>query len=141
VSENEIYNYPEQQYKKVLSRVSEKFEGGCIFILCYNVIYRFPNNLFLQSYESFPYETVELVFFLNVKFWIESMSSSLLLDHFLITFYSIDFADENEEEDEEQEEEMELEEEEEEDEEYNTEYIEVNRIFNIKTIENFFIGF
>lgn len=30
---------------------------------------------------------------------------------------------------------MELEEEEEEDEEYNTEYIEVNRIFDIKTIE------
>lgn len=109
-------------------------------ILCYNVIYRFPNNLFLQSYESFSYEIVELAFSLHIKFWIESMSS-LLLDHFLITFYSIDFADENEEEDEEQEEEMELEEEEEEDEEYNTEYIEVNRIFNIKTIENFFIGF
>ena len=27
VSESEIYNYPEQQYKKILSRVSEKFEG------------------------------------------------------------------------------------------------------------------
>lgn len=28
VSESEIYNYPEQQYKKILSRVSEKFEGN-----------------------------------------------------------------------------------------------------------------
>ena len=27
VSENEIYNYPEQQYRKILSRVSDKFEG------------------------------------------------------------------------------------------------------------------
>ena len=31
VSDNEIYNYPEQQYKKILSRVSEKFEGKCFF--------------------------------------------------------------------------------------------------------------
>ena len=31
VSENEIYNYPEQQYKKILSRVSEKFEGNYSF--------------------------------------------------------------------------------------------------------------
>ena len=31
VSENEIYNYPEQQYKKILSRVSEKFEGNYRF--------------------------------------------------------------------------------------------------------------
>jgi Mak16 protein C-terminal region len=33
VSENEIYNYPEQQYKKILSRVAEKFEGNFISIV------------------------------------------------------------------------------------------------------------
>jgi Mak16 protein C-terminal region len=33
VSENEIYNYPEQQYKKILSRVAEKFEGDFISVI------------------------------------------------------------------------------------------------------------
>lgn len=33
VSENEIYNYPEQQYKKILSRVAEKFEGDNISMM------------------------------------------------------------------------------------------------------------
>ena len=32
VSESEIYNYPEQQYKKVLNKVSETEEGELIFI-------------------------------------------------------------------------------------------------------------
>lgn len=39
VTDNEIYNYPEQQYNKVINKASDKYREGTNFTFCLWILY------------------------------------------------------------------------------------------------------